>query len=359
MDTGADTAVPQEGTPSPGAVLAAERERQGLSRADIAQRLHMSVAQVEALEIGDYERLPRGPFLRGFARNYARALGLDPEAVVGLIVVAAPRENAPRIVVPSQNIRFDPLGHRLASPYVKAAGIAAVAIVLGFAAMYWWLFVRPLGAAPAPAKKPAATAPAAPAASPADLAPGASAVPPSSSLSVPAPSAIPGTLPPAAPSPATPPGPSASPVSVPMAPHPEPAPIRQAARSGAAPAPVPGPAPAPAPPPSAAPAKPAAVPAPTGRLFEAPSATSPAGPGEGAGVIRMSFRVAAWVEVKDASGRVLLSRNQPGGSDAEVAGKPPLAVVIGNASGVRLTFNDREVDLEPHTRVSVARLTLP
>jgi len=26
---------------------------------------------------------------------------------------------------------------------------------------------------------------------------------------------------------------------------------------------------------------------------------------------------------------------------------------------VRLTYNDRDVDLEPHTRVSVARLTLP
>ncbi len=36
-----------------------------------------------------------------------------------------------------------------------------------------------------------------------------------------------------------------------------------------------------------------------------------------------------------------------------------LSVVIGNAADVRLTYNDREVDLEPHTRVSVARLTLP
>ncbi|MBK7659842.1 MAG: helix-turn-helix domain-containing protein [Betaproteobacteria bacterium] len=175
MDNGAETAVPQGGAPSPGAILAAERERQGLSRADIAQRLHMSVMQIEALELGDYERLPRGPFLRGFARNYARVLGIDAEAIVGMLTATAPRESAPRIVVPTQNIRFDPLGARLASPYVKAAGYAAVAIVLGFAAMYWWLFVRPLGPVAAPARKPVAATPAPTA--PAPEAPAAGAAP--------------------------------------------------------------------------------------------------------------------------------------------------------------------------------------
>jgi cytoskeleton protein RodZ len=33
--------------------------------------------------------------------------------------------------------------------------------------------------------------------------------------------------------------------------------------------------------------------------------------------------------------------------------------VIGNASHVKVTFNDRPIDLQPHTRVEVARLTLP
>ena len=35
-----------------GAAFAAERERQGLSRADVAHRLHMSPFQIEALEAG-------------------------------------------------------------------------------------------------------------------------------------------------------------------------------------------------------------------------------------------------------------------------------------------------------------------
>jgi cytoskeleton protein RodZ len=352
VDNGADTAVPQEGAPSPGPILAAERERQGLSRADIAQRLHMSVAQVEALEVGDYERLPRGPFLRGFARNYARALGLDAGAIVGLLATNAPLEIAPRIVVPTQNIRFDPLGARLSSPYVKAAGIAAVAIVLGFAGMYWWLFVRAQPQAAAPARKPAASAPATPAPVPAEpvaaAVPDSSPVPPPSTLSSPGVSL-------SAPPPAAMPAPAE-----PMAPHPEPAPIRQAAKTGNALPPTPAVAPAP-PPAAAKPAAPAAVASPISAPATAPAPRmfDPPADAEGGGVIRMKFRASAWVEVKDARGKVLLSRNQPGGSDAEVAGKPPLSVVIGNAADVRLTYNDREVDLEPHTRVSVARLTLP
>jgi len=338
MDNGADTAVPQGGASSPGAILAAERERQGLSRADIAQRLHMSVMQIEALEIGDYERLPRGPFLRGFARNYARVLGIDAEAIVGMLTATAPRESAPRIVVPTQNIRFDPLGARLASPYVKAAGYAAVAIVLGFAAMYWWLFVRPLGPVAAPTRKPVAATPAPTAPAPETPAAGA------------APDAPPGHSPGAAESLSAPP----SATSAPVAPHPEPAPIREAAK-GVIASPLPT-APAPAP------ARPVASPPALAQPMSAPAESRPSGAtadAEGGGVIRMKFRGAAWVEVKDARGRTLLSRNQPGGSDAEVVGKPPLSLVIGNASDVRLTYNDRDVDLEPHTRVSVARLTLP
>ncbi len=353
MDNGADQAVPQEGAPSPGAVLAAERERQGLSRADIAQRLHMSVMQVEALEIGDYERLPRGPFLRGFARNYARALGLDAEAVVGLISANAPPETAPRIVVPTQNIRFDPLGARLSSPYVKAAGYAAVAIVLGFAGMYWWLFVRTQGQVTTSVRKPpAASAPAVPAPAPGlppvSVVPESSPVPPPSTLSTPAVSL---SAPPVAPLP---------PAAAPVLPYPEPAPIRQASRTGSATPAASGTAANAAP----APAKPAtqiaiASPVSVPAAAPAPRLAEPPADAEGGGVIRMKFRGAAWVEVKDARGRTLLSRNQPGGSDAEVTGKPPLTVVIGNAADVRLIYNDREVDLEPHTRVSVARLTLP
>jgi cytoskeleton protein RodZ len=314
MESVAENTERQEAPRSPGAILAAERERQGLARSDIAQRLHMSVSQIEALEGADYGRLPRGTFLRGFTRNYARALGLDAEALVGLLVEDAPRETAPRIVVPSQNIRFDPLGARLANPYVKAAGIAAAVIVFGFAAMYWWLFIRPQGQAPV--AKPAVQAPKVVA--PSAESPGAGGVP-NEYTQVPAAA-------------------------------PESAPATSAAAPAAGP-PTGAPVAAPASSPGSAPQGPTAASEP---VFADP----PRAPGTGEGLIRLAFRGPAWVEIVDAKGKVLVSRTHAGGSTTEVVGRPPFNLVIGNAAEVRLTYNGRAVDLEPHTRVAVARLTL-
>ncbi len=67
----------------------------------------------------------------------------------------------------------------------------------------------------------------------------------------------------------------------------------------------------------------------------------------------------SWIEVKDARGRVLLSQLNPAGCERIVEGEPPFSLVIGNAQHVRLTYNDRSIDLMPHVKVEVARLTLP
>ena len=154
VDDNADSAASR----TLGQTLAAERERQGLSRHDAAQRLHMSAWQVEALETGDYGKLPKGTFLRGFVRNYAKVLGLAAEGLLGQLPEEAPRDRKPGIVVPTQNIRFDPIGDRLQNPYVKASALAFVALALGFAAMYWVFYIRPEHASPVVRKNASAPA---------------------------------------------------------------------------------------------------------------------------------------------------------------------------------------------------------
>jgi cytoskeleton protein RodZ len=67
----------------------------------------------------------------------------------------------------------------------------------------------------------------------------------------------------------------------------------------------------------------------------------------------------AWLEVRDSIGRVLVSSLQPAGAERVLRTRPPLTLVIGNASHVQVTFNDQQIDLKPHTRVEVARLTVP
>lgn len=71
-----------------------------------------------------------------------------------------------------------------------------------------------------------------------------------------------------------------------------------------------------------------------------------------------SFDGNSWVEVKDASGRTVFSQMNSKGTTQVVEGRTPFQLVVGNASHVRLQYNDQPVDLRPHTRVEVARLTL-
>ena len=75
-------------------------------------------------------------------------------------------------------------------------------------------------------------------------------------------------------------------------------------------------------------------------------------------VLRFNFAREAWVEVRDAKGRVIFSQLNAAGSNQVVSGEPPLKLVIGNASDVKLVFGERPVDLAPFTQVDVARLTL-
>ncbi len=74
--------------------------------------------------------------------------------------------------------------------------------------------------------------------------------------------------------------------------------------------------------------------------------------------VQMVFETQSWVEVRDRDDRIVFSQLNPAGAVQHVQGQAPLNVVIGNASGVRVTYNGKLVDLTPHTRVEVARLTL-
>lgn len=69
----------------PGAALAAARTAQNLSVADVARQLKLSASQVNALEAGQFERLPGPVFVRGFVRNYARLLRLDPDRLLDMM----------------------------------------------------------------------------------------------------------------------------------------------------------------------------------------------------------------------------------------------------------------------------------
>lgn len=74
--------------------------------------------------------------------------------------------------------------------------------------------------------------------------------------------------------------------------------------------------------------------------------------------IALRFERDSWVQIRARDGRVLLSQLNPAGTERVIEGRPPFDLVIGNARHVQLRYDDRPVDLAPHLRIEVARLTL-
>ena len=81
-------------------------------------------------------------------------------------------------------------------------------------------------------------------------------------------------------------------------------------------------------------------------------------PGAAGPILKLKFEGDAWVEIRDKSGKKIFSQLSRAGSEQTVQGEPPLSLVVGDAARVRITYNGKPVDLTPHVKKTVARLTL-
>ncbi len=118
-------------------------------------------------------------------------------------------------------------------------------------------------------------------------------------------------------------------------------------------------------PPAAAPATPAAAPQAT---VAAPNpVVEPAGQGSSGTqeavmpppvALIVEFDGHSWIEVKDGMQKVVFVGEYGKGTRQVIEGQAPFQLWIGKASQVRVTFGERTVDLKPHTREDVARLSV-
>ena len=75
---------------SVGHLLRKARVMKGMSVEDVSRQLRLSVLQIEAIEKENYEKLPGRTFLRGFIRNYANLVQLDPIPLLQLLPESTP-----------------------------------------------------------------------------------------------------------------------------------------------------------------------------------------------------------------------------------------------------------------------------
>ncbi len=95
LDSLSVTAVAE---PTAGRLLQEERQRQGLSEKSIADRLHITMHYVRAIESDCYDKLPGAVFAKGYIRSYALALGLDVDKLISVYGGQAQAQSQPRVV---------------------------------------------------------------------------------------------------------------------------------------------------------------------------------------------------------------------------------------------------------------------
>lgn len=278
-----------------GAELRRAREAQGLALDDVAQQLKFATRQIESLENERFDRLPGPTIARGMVRNYARLLNLDPEPLVARMSpqVEQPAASGP-VLKPS--VPFSAGGRRSTLIY---AGFSVAVLLLAGMLAYEWQQERATPQFVAPAQPPR---------------------PPE----------------PVAAAPLEAPEPAPAPQVVAEAPKPEPE--RKAVEKKV---------------------EKKAVEKPAAEVAAKPEAATP--PLQAAGGklhrIELTCQEDSWIEVKDGTGRALVSSLNPAGCERLVRGRGPFEIVIGNARGVTLIVDGKAVDLAPHTRGDRARVT--
>jgi len=117
-----------------GTTLRMAREAAGLGLEETARRLKFAPRQLDALERGEWARLPGGAAVRGMVRQYARLLELDADALVARAGEGAPlpEQLAQRF---QQPIPFSDGSRRSNLAYV-ALSLVLLAIVAAVA--YQW-----------------------------------------------------------------------------------------------------------------------------------------------------------------------------------------------------------------------------
>ena len=117
--------------------LRAAREEAGLSLADISARTKIKVSMLQAIETGDFDRLPGPFFTRAFIRSYARELRLPADEIVKLYVTTVeppapdpPPQPSPAAELPEWMASLAQWAAQLPSWLANVPLVAAVAVLI-------------------------------------------------------------------------------------------------------------------------------------------------------------------------------------------------------------------------------------
>ena len=123
-----------EADPGPGLPdrLVAARERKGVDLVRAERETKIRLRYLSALENGEYRDLPGAVYTKGFLRNYALYLGLDPEDVLRQWRRERGEATSPEAVIVPPRPLAEPARPLKFSPSVVVAALLTAGVVLFF-----------------------------------------------------------------------------------------------------------------------------------------------------------------------------------------------------------------------------------
>ena len=118
-----------------GLVFRAARENAGMAVAKVADALHLDDSVISAIENGRFAALPMRAYVRGYVRNYARVLGLDPDDMAARFDVLDTGRPEPSVVVPRRRLSRRP---ELALRPLALGYVAIIAVLLIVSGAVLW-----------------------------------------------------------------------------------------------------------------------------------------------------------------------------------------------------------------------------
>ncbi|MCB1674741.1 MAG: helix-turn-helix domain-containing protein [Halioglobus sp.] len=119
---------------SPGALLQAEREAQGMAQREADARLKLTPGYVAILERDDYQALRSPAFARGYVKAYGRLLGLNENELLGAFDHLRETRQPP-LQRPDPRVRSRPLQLQRTGRGVIIGLLTLLVLVL---ALWWW-----------------------------------------------------------------------------------------------------------------------------------------------------------------------------------------------------------------------------
>lgn len=283
--------------PTAGEILRSAREASGVHIEALAVALKVPVSKLEALESNRLELLPDTVFMRALASSVCRTLKLDPTQVLSLL----PQSKNPRLIpersdinTPVKSVVGKTLVSNGGSKHSSLLMVGVFVLLIGAAAVFYW----PEGFQPWNSARLSVTGGAAVTASEQEI--------PAQKNDVPA--AV---------------------VQSPVVVEPVLAASSTTGVVSATPSPVAASQPA--------------------------SATQPAIAEASAALLTLRARGDSWVQVRDASGRVVFEKKLVAGEAAPVSGAVPLSVVVGRADMTDVLVRGKPLELNTVSRENVAR----